>query len=536
MALTTDASDTGMGAVLEQLNPSSSAWEPLAFFSKNFKDSQKRYSTFDRELLAIRSAIKHFRYLLDGRDFTVFTDHKPLTFIGSQVNPDWSAIQSRMIDKITQATTDIRHVQGKDNPVADSLSRIHEVEASFIDWKCVAKDQLEDDECIAAPVQNSGLKLKWIQMDGYRILCDISQSTPRPFIPKSWRMAVMKHVHNFSHDGSRSSVKKVLSMYIWPSAKKDVSKFVQSCDGCQRSKVHRHTKHPIQNIDPPTGRFRHIHVDLVGPLPESNGFRYLFTIVDRWTRWQEAIPLKEMTADSCARALLDNWISRFGVPEIISSDRGRQFISKLWDQMSCLFGFKHSPTISYHPQANGMVERFHRSLKASLMSRFKDSTSWHKELPIVMLGLRTALKEDLGHSSAEMVYGENLRLPGFFYEKMSITTPEPFIKSVIKKVGKLPMTQPKRHGDTPSFVDKKLRSCSHVMVRQDKVRPALSSPYLGPFEVISKERDYFVINFGDRQDSVTIDRLKPAFLAKDLLPDLKELKTSRSGRVIPATF
>ena len=111
------------------------------------------------------------------------------------------------------------------------------------------------------------------------------------------------------------------------------------------------------------------------------------------TRWPEAIPLSDISASTCARALVSHWISQFCLPAEISSDRGAQFTSKLWTTVSQLLGMKHSRTTSYHPQANGLVERFHRHLKSALLARLT-GPNWIDELPWVLLGIRTAPKED----------------------------------------------------------------------------------------------------------------------------------------------
>ena len=109
----------------------------------------------------------------------------------------------------------------------------------------------------------------------------------------------------------------------------------------------------------PSRRFSHIHVDLVGPLPASKGFTHLFTIMDRTSRWPEAIPLNTTTTVDCANALFQGWVSRYGVPAVITSDRGAQFTSSLWAALCSLLNIQHNQTTAYHPQSNGMVERFH---------------------------------------------------------------------------------------------------------------------------------------------------------------------------------
>jgi transposase InsO family protein len=124
-----------------------------------------------------------------------------------------------------------------------------------------------------------------------------------------------------------------------------------------------------------------VHVDLVGPLPTlAEGFKYLFTMVDRSSRWLEA---QTMAAEDCVDALISSWVARFGVPTIVTSDQGRQFTSSLWASLTKLLGIKHVQTTAYHPQSNGMVERTHRQLKATVRARLAGSR-WPEHLPWVL--------------------------------------------------------------------------------------------------------------------------------------------------------
>ena len=113
----TDASDVAVGAVLQQ-------WCPISFFSKALKPAETRYSTFDRKLLAVYLALKHFQYFLEGREFHILTDHKPLTYALSARADRYSSRQIRHLDLIAQFTSDLRHVQGLLNAAANALSRI----------------------------------------------------------------------------------------------------------------------------------------------------------------------------------------------------------------------------------------------------------------------------------------------------------------------------------------------------------------------------------------------------------------------------
>jgi len=137
----------------------------------------------------------------------------------------------------------------------------------------------------------------------------------------------------------------------------------------------------------PSGRFQHVHMDLVGPLPLSNGFKYLVTMIDRFSRWP--IPLKNIDSVTVANAFIHNWVSRYGVLRTITKDLGRQFESNLFRELFELFGCHRIRTTSYHAQANGMIERFHRHLKASIRAR-DGSNNWFCHLPWIMLGIRTS--------------------------------------------------------------------------------------------------------------------------------------------------
>ena len=122
LAIISDASDVAIGAVLQQRVDGQ--WQPIAYFSKKLTPPQTRYSTFDQQLLAVYLAIRHFRHMVDGREFSVYTDHKPLTQALSSRGTHHSPRQVRQLDFFPQFTSDIQHVKGAHNPVADSLSRI----------------------------------------------------------------------------------------------------------------------------------------------------------------------------------------------------------------------------------------------------------------------------------------------------------------------------------------------------------------------------------------------------------------------------
>ncbi|CAH8531682.1 unnamed protein product [Schistosoma mattheei] len=336
---------------------------------------------------------------------------------------------------------------------------------------------------------------------------------PRPFVPKNMRKLIYNNFHSLSHPGAKASTKLINARYIWPNLQKDVHKWVRECSACQQSKINRHTNSPIGVFSQPDARFAHVHIDLVGPLPRSNGFNYLFTCIDRFTRFPIAIPIADITAETVAKVFMQNWVTIFGTPITITTDRGAQFESELFNNLAKLLGSNRIRCTAYHPQANGMVERFHRQLKTALISH-SNPNQWTEFLPLVMLGIRTSVKTDAQCSAAELVFGTTLRLPGEFInpntnsQKLNLENYVDQLRDHMSKIKPINTREQSR----AVYIPKDLSNCTHVWIRCDKIKAPLSPPFEGPFKVVSRKSKYFVIEKHGNIDTVSIDRLKPAYL------------------------
>ena len=334
--------------------------------------------------------------------------------------------------------------------------------------------------------------------------------SPRPLVPATMRREVFDVVHGLSHPGTNATVKIMKARFVWHGLAKDVRDWARGCVACQSAKVQRHNRAPMHKFEKPTARFSHVHVDLVGPLPTSKGYSHLLTVVDRFTRWPEAIPLSRIDAASVGHAFALHWVARFGVPVDITSDRGPQFTSDIWRALAESVGAKLHRTTAYHPQSNGLVERFHRSLKAALRARLTSAT-WMDELPWVMLGLRTAPKDDLGTSVAEMVYGSSLTVPGTFVAPGGGPEASDHLQQMRDIAGRLVPAPDAWHGTRPAKPCPGLSTAEFVFIRRDASHGPLQTPYTGPYRVLERHEKFYRLQCGEREENVSVDRLKPAY-------------------------
>lgn len=352
LRLTTDASNIAMGATLEQYVDD--LWQLLGFYSKKFTATQRQYSTYDRELLAIYASLKFFRYFVEGQQISIRTDHKPLTYAFQQRSDKTSPRQQRQLDYISQFTTQIRQITGQANTVADCLSRIEQIDMPIIvTTEDIAKYQEDDEELKNLIDSNSSsLKLKKLRCDDQdtQLYCDVSGKDVRLYIPLQLRRQVFNVVHNLAHPSIRSTQKIIARRFVWLSMHKDVTQWIKTCLPCQRNKIFRHVKNTPERIAIPDERFRHIHMDIIGPLRPSKNFKYCLTIIDQFTRWPKAVPIYDTSADTIISAFYSTWVARFGAPSTITTDRGSQFESRLFHSLIHLIGSRKIHITAYHPR------------------------------------------------------------------------------------------------------------------------------------------------------------------------------------------
>jgi hypothetical protein len=281
LSLAVDTSATHVGGTLQQQLPGQTSFQPLGFFSKKLDPAQQKYSAFDRELFAVYAGIRHFRHMLEGRRFTVYTDHKPLTHAVARVSDPWTTRQCRHLAYIAEYTSDIQHVAGSANVVADTLSRppghvarTESPPSSFpagglsagngqratsspsrpgpqspassgvqvvvdrpvvaalvpvtpfpaIGWRAMAQNQ---QLCPAVQLARSSpsLVLQPVDVQGAQLLCDVSRGATRPVVPSCDRQAVFQAIHGVAHPGIRASRRLISACFVWHGLARDVGKW-----------------------------------------------------------------------------------------------------------------------------------------------------------------------------------------------------------------------------------------------------------------------------------------------------------------------
>ena len=350
--------------------------------------------------------------------------------------------------------------------------------------------------------------------DNQLIWCDVSTGHNRPYLTAKFRRKVFSSLHGLGHPSHRATKPLINTRFVWHGMNIDIARWCRTCKGCQTAKVSRHNTPVYGKFTEPTARFDHVHIDIVGPLPYANGFRYLLTCVDRFTRWPEAIPIVDIRAETFADAFFSGWIARYGTPATITTDRGAQFESKLCDNLCNQFGIIRNRTTSYHPQSNSMVERFHRQLKAAIMAH-ESLNPWTITLPAVLLGVRSAVKERLGRSAAEMIYGTTLRLPGEFTKQYTVdanTDLENYSDKLRVAMSRLRLCPPRDTQQHNIFQFKEIATCTHVFLRRIAIAPPLTAPYDGPYKVVERSGRVMKILVKGKVETVSLDRVKPAHL------------------------
>ena len=442
----TDASGIGLGAVLAQ-EVEDGTLHPVAYASRTLQPHEQNYGATELEALGVVWATKHFRHYLYGHKCVIFTDHEALKSLLNTPHPSGKLARWGLI--LQDMELEIKYRSGKKNSNADALSRypvstpiepLQDTSVTEVNGVVAALDssrevESKDRESTLHDRQLAGGWLKIIIdyiSDGvlpendkeacqlilssskFTILDNIlyhieSDKTLRVVVPETERKVLFDEVHAGMFGGHLRGAKihsQLSRHYWWPKMRADIEKWCRSCLVCATRHLGHRVVPPLTPI-PVGGPFG---VDVVQLPRTRSGKQYAVVFVDYMTKWPEVFTTSNQSAFTIAKLLVEKIVSRHGVPSQLLSDRGGAFLSKLLQEIAALLGFHKVNTSAYHPQTDGLVERFNRTL-IDMLAKTAKQNGWDEKLPFVLFAYRTAIQESTGESPFRLLYGRDPKLP-----------------------------------------------------------------------------------------------------------------------------
>ena len=523
--LCTDWSKTAIGAVLSQIDTETGLEHPVAFASRSCTSAESRYSPTEGELLALVWACTlKFRHYLFGYHFTVHTDHAALQWLKT------ARFQNSKLERwalrLQEFSFEVKHRAGKDNVVADCLSRSAMPLESSIQisnvWPEHYLSQKEIDDvpctlcndaagwdnmvicegcqrcfhlrCLIAPqtVAPSGnwycpvCDPQFLNLDELKdentpltyhpkdphlspllrdflergedafLTADVTAATKRSILhrakhhklykvkgwflvfkrlragiqrwlvcpPLEYRWDVIRVIHEtLGHAGIEQTLTVLHQHFHWPGLKSDVADYRKACDSCQKQSLIQHSPPDLQK---PVirGPMKHVHIDLAGPFKTPTYSPYgqlqkdvpqfkswVVLMIDYFTKTAEFAPVPGKEPHFIAKVFYDFWVSRYGVPDFLTSDNGTEF-SNEFSHMLLRLGIKHIQTSAYPPASNGVVERLVQSFKSILSRHVNDHySSWIQALPHIRSAYMNRIHSTLKVTPNEMLFGHPVKLP-----------------------------------------------------------------------------------------------------------------------------
>eukprot|EP00253_Pinus_taeda_P002642 PITA_02642 len=504
----TDASKEGVGGVLMQEG------KVIAYESRKLKEHEQKYSAYDLELTVVIHALKMWRHYLVARKFLLMTDHHSLTSYFSQ--PTLNARQARWVDFLGNFDFEIKHLKGKENRVADALSRkvqsIYEIGISQ-GWSTLDQEievaSTQDQSYLQKKhlVQNSDARSiqQGYTLNAAGLLC----FQKKIYVPNqtSIKEKILDEKHRIPYAGHPSYQKLITLLkkeYYWPGMKKDVVEYLARCLECQQVKAeHQHPAGLLQPIPIPKWKWETITMDFITGLPKSKRNNdSIMVVVDKLSKSSHFIPVQSTyRAAQIENIFMQNIFKLHGLPKVIISDRDVKFTSAFWRTLFEGLGTQLSFSTAYHPQTDGQTERVNQVLEDMLRTYvMQQPTRWEDYLHLVEFAYNNGYHSSLKMSPFEVLYGRKCRTPSSWGgpEDKFLLGPEMLeeMEVMVKKVrANLKMAQDRQK----NFADRKrtfkeYQVGEHVYIR---VRPRkstlqwnacakLAPRFCGPFQILAR--------------------------------------------------
>ncbi len=442
--VSSDASGIALGAVLSQVTKG--VERPVAFCSRTLTETERKYSTGEREALGCVYACEHWHVYLFGRKFTLRTDHQALTTLLATSGTGHRPLRIyRWSDRLYQYNFDVQYTSGKDNHVPDMLSRLvfdsvssDAEEMSAQEESCVMAVLCGSLEKLVTPSElkvNSEEDPILTQVRGYiqngwpsstseelKVFAKLKDELfifnsscvgrgERAVIPDALQQRVLHMAHD-GHPGIVRMKEKCRVAVWWPGIDRQIEQFVKDCEACVLSeKSIKPVSPPAQSIPWPEKPWQQIQIDIFGAVQVApHNKRFLVVVHDLHSKWPEIAATGSVTSASVIDILI-NLFTRWGLPEVLISDNGPQFVSHEFEQFLCSLGIEHRRTSRYNPQSNGGIERFNRVIKEGLKANMAEGQSFAESIQTILLNYRGTPHALTSKAPAELMLGRSIRLP-----------------------------------------------------------------------------------------------------------------------------
>jgi transposase InsO family protein len=463
--LDVDASADSVGAVLSQVSNENE--RVVAYHSKALNQAQRNYCTTYRELLALVIALKHFRPYLAYKTFLVRTDHHSLIWLKNFKEAE--GMLARWFAVIFTYKFEIQHRPGRKHGNADALSRRPRKKCVNIECSDCQINRQQDRPVVMTITETTGwfggrsaadLAEKQRDDTDLKSLLDWKESQARPANTKlvglsrttlrllgQWDSLTMKdgvlyrivllksperQVHQLvvphilqkeifsllhgnvmaGHNGWKKIYDQASRSCYWPNMREDIKRWVQNCKACVLSKKASEQHRAPMGTTQAGYPLERVALDVMGPLPESNGYAYILVIVDYFSKFCEAYPLRRHTARSVADKFVQEFVLRYGVPTYLHSDQGTEFCSELLRSVCELLEVSKTRTTPYRPRSDGLAERMMRTVKAHLTRMTGENPSqWSQKLPYAMAAYRTTVHDTTKCSPNLLFFGREHQMP-----------------------------------------------------------------------------------------------------------------------------
>ena len=458
----------GLGAFLAQQNERGNLF-PLGYAGRGLKPHEEHYSAFMLELAAALYGLDEFHHIIDGFPTRLFTDHQPLQAFANPLSKTHDRTLNRLQECIMRKPLTIQYHPGLLNGVADTLSRIEfrkaagytdeehpiicaleesqafennlvEAVQMFVPvWQHTAHDlrvMQEKDEFLSQVIKHvnrserssdprvlQAAKMSLINDQGL-----LFQRKPGRFkwgryllqAPDCLKADILWHGHDSrmggGHTGIERTYDRIASLFTWEDIMQDVADYVKSCHTCQ-TKGDKNKPPPSEIREMPIERLigGRVHIDTYGEIPmDERGNKYILIFICAFSRYAKMVAVPSKDAQTVARAFVDCWVCTFGVPLVVVSDNGTEFLNEVMGAALNFMGTEHRTTSAIHPQPNGKVERVNATVRNFLQSYVDWSKdSWSDCLATLNFAYNTAVHIGLRLSPFEVVFNYQPRFPGF---------------------------------------------------------------------------------------------------------------------------